>query len=240
VSPEFLKDNTKFNFLRNLEFVDYCFLTSSPKIFKKNKNFKKLKFIPNPVDSAIDHYKNYKNNYNEYDIFVAISHGQNRGILKKGKSDERERFINQIISDLPQLKFAHFGLNNFEPVWGSNYYHYLSKSKIGLNISRGKYQNKYSSDRISSLIGNGLLVFINQNTNFQKILSKKDVVYFKNEKDLMKKLNYYTTNDKLRIKIAKSGCEKYHKHMNNVVVSNYILSCVGLANVKKPFWHSIV
>lgn len=240
VSPEFLKDNTKFNFLRNLEFVDYCFLTSSPKIFKKNKNFKKLKFIPNPVDSAIDHYKNYKNNYNEYDIFVAISHGQNRGILKKGKSDERERFINQIISDLPQLKFAHFGLNNFEPVWGSNYYHYLSKSKIGLNISRGKYQNKYSSDRISSLIGNGLLVFINQNTNFQKILSKKDVVYFKNEKDLMKKLNYYTTNDKLRIKIAKSGCEKYHKHMNNVVVSNYILSCVGLAKVKKPFWHSIV
>ncbi|MDC0984017.1 glycosyltransferase family 4 protein [Candidatus Pelagibacter sp.] len=240
VSPEFLKENTKSNFLRNLEFVDYCFLTSSPKIFKKNKNFKKLKFIPNPVDSAIDHYKNYKNNYNEYDIFVAISHGQNRGILKKGKSDERERFINKIISGLPQLKFAHFGLNNFEPVWGSNYYHYLSKSKIGLNISRGKYQNKYSSDRISSLIGNGLLVFINQNTNFQKILSKKDVVYFKNEKDLIKKLNYFTMNDKQRIKIAKSGCEKYHKHMNNIVVSNYILSCVGLVNVKKPFWHSIV
>ena len=126
VSPEFLKDNTKTNFLRNLEFVDYCFLTSSPKIFKKNRNFKKLKFIPNPVDSAIDHYKNFNNNQNEYDIFVAISHGQNRGILKKGKSDEREKFINEIISDLPQFKFAQFGLNNFEPVWGSNYYHYLS------------------------------------------------------------------------------------------------------------------
>ena len=240
VSPEFLKEDTRLNFLRNLEFVDYCFLTSSPKIFKKNKNFKKLKFIPNPVDSAIDHYKNYKDNYNEYDIFVAISHGQNRGILKKGKSDEREKFINQIISGLPQLKFAHFGLNNFEPVWGSNYYHYLSKSKIGLNISRGKYQNKYSSDRISSLIGNGLLVFINQNTNFEKILSQKDVVYFKNEKDLIKKLKYFATNNKQRIKIAKSGYKKYHKHMNNIVVSNYILSCVGLANVKKPFWHSIV
>ena len=62
VSPEFLKDNTKKNFLRNLEFVDYCFLTSSPNIFKKLKHYNKLKFIPNPVDSAIDHYKNYKNN----------------------------------------------------------------------------------------------------------------------------------------------------------------------------------
>ena len=29
---------------------------------------------------------------------------------------------------------------------------------MGLNISRGAYQNLYSSDRISSLIGNGLLV----------------------------------------------------------------------------------
>ena len=239
VSSEFLKEKTKLNFLRNLEFVDYCFLTSSPKIFKKNKNFKKLRFIPNPVDSAIDHFQNYKNDYNEYDIFVAISHGQNRGILKKGKSDEREEFINNIISDLPQFKFAQFGLNNFEPIWGSNYYHYLSKTKMALNISRGKYQNKYSSDRISSLIGNGLLVFINQNTNFQKILSKNDVVYYKNKKDLIQKLKYYNSNNKQRIKIAKSGYEKYHKHMSNIVVSNYILSCVGLDNSKKPFWHSI-
>jgi glycosyltransferase involved in cell wall biosynthesis len=237
VSPEFLKEKTKSNFLRNLEFVDYCFLTSSPKIFKKNKNYKKLRFIPNPVDSAIDHYQNYKNDYNEYDIFVAISHGQNRGILKKGKSDEREEFINKIISDLPQFKFAQFGLNNFEPIWGSNYYHYLSKTKMALNISRGKYQNKYSSDRISSLIGNGLLVFINHNTNFQNILSKKDVVYYKNIKDLTKKLKYYNTNDKQRIKIAKSGYEKYHKLMSNIVVSNYMLSCTGLDNSKKPFWH---
>ena len=56
---------------------------------------------------------------------------------------------------------------------------------MALNISRGKYQNKYSSDRISSLIGNGLLVFVNQNTNFYKILSKNDVVYYKNKKDLI-------------------------------------------------------
>jgi hypothetical protein len=46
---------------------------------------------------AIDHYKNFKMIIYEYDIFVAISHGQNRGILKKGKSDEREKFINEII-----------------------------------------------------------------------------------------------------------------------------------------------
>ena len=238
VSPEFLKDNTMINFLRNLEFVDYCFLTSSPDIFKKHKHFNKLRFIPNPVDAAIDHYKNYMDNNIEYDVFVAISHGQNRGILKKGKSDEREKFIDEIISELPQLKFAQFGLNNFEPVWGSNYYHYLSKAKMALNISRGRYQNKYSSDRISSLIGNGLLVFISKETNFQKILSNNDVVYYKNKKDLISKIKYYHQKDKLRKKIAESGYKKYHKFMNNKIVSDYILNCVGLNKSKKPFWHN--
>jgi glycosyltransferase involved in cell wall biosynthesis len=237
VSPEFLNSNTKNNFLRNLEFVDYCFLTSSPIIFKKNKHFNKLRFIPNPVDSAIDQYKNYHDKSSEYDFFVAISHGQNRGILKKGKYDEREKFLNEIISELPKFKIAQFGVSNIEPVWGSNYYHYLSKTKMALNMSRGKYQNLYSSDRISSLIGNGLLVFINENTNFKKILSKNEVIYYKNKKDLINKLKYYEVNDKLRIKIAKSGHEKYHKHMNNIIVSSYILSCVGLDNAKKPFWH---
>ena len=239
ISPEFLKDNTKINFLRNLSYVDNCFITSSTELFKKNIFYKKLKFIPNPVDSSIDNYKNFLNN-NEmnYDMFVAISHGQNRGTLKKGKTDEREELINEIVNELPQCKFALFGLNNFEPIWGSNYYNYLSKSKMALNISRGKYQNKYSSDRISSLIGNGLLVFINNKTKFHKILTSKDVVYFKNKKDLLNKIKFFYNNDKKRIKIARSGYTKYHKYMNNRVVCNYIMTCAELANFKKPFWHN--
>jgi glycosyltransferase involved in cell wall biosynthesis len=240
ISPEFLKDNTKKNFFHNLERVDNCFITSSPELFKKNINYHKLKFIPNPVDSSIDNFKNFKNNKEmKFDMFVAISHGQNRGILKKGKFDEREKFINELILDLPQLKFAQFGLNNFEPVWGSNYYHYLSKTKMALNISRGKYQNKYSSDRISSLIGNGLLVFLNEKTQFQKILTSKEVVYFKNKKDLINKIIFYNANDKARIKIAKAGYLKYHKFMNNKLIAKYIMGCAKLEKIKNPFWHKV-
>ena len=239
VSPEFLKDTTRNNFFRNLKFVDYCFITSSPSIFKNNKFYKKLRFIPNPVDEGIDNYKNFEKKILEYDVFVAISHGQNRGILKKGKSDERENLINHLISELPEGKFAQFGINNFEPVWGANYYHYLSKTKMALNISRGKYQNVYSSDRISSLIGTGLLVFININTNFNKILTSNDVVFYKDKKDLIKKISYYLKHDSKRIKIAKSGYSKYHKYMNNIIVSNYIMSTVGLKTLKKPIWSEV-
>ena len=240
ISPEFLKGQAKADFFRNLNFVDYCFLTSSPILFKKNKNFNKLRFIPNPSDSAIDHYKNFEKKDVEYDVFIAISHGQNRVILKKGKIDEREAFINKIIFNLSQLKFAQFGFNNFEPIWGANYYDYLSKSKMAINISRGRYQNKYSSDRISSLIGNGLLVFIDKKTKLNKIFSNKDVVFYNNAQDLISKLKYYKLNDTKRIKIAKSGYIKYHKHMSNIVIANYILSSVELIDYKKPFWHSTI
>ncbi len=239
ISSEFLNGKKRYSFLKNLELVDYCFLTSSPKLFKKHKHYKKLKFIPNPVDISIDNYKNYNVKNLEYDVFVAISHGQNRGILKKGKIDEREEIVNKLIDNLPQNKFAQFGTNNFEPIWGSNYYHYLSKSKMALNISRGVYQQKYSSDRISALIGNGLLVFINKKTNFQKILSNKEVVYYSNTKDLIKKIKFYSKNDDKRKKIAKLGHIKYHKYMNNIVISKYIMSCVGLDIFKKPFWHNL-
>jgi len=129
-------------------------------------------------------------------------------------------------------------MDNFEPVWGANYYYYLSKSKMALNISRGSYQNLYSSDRISSLIGNGLLVFISKKAKFEKLFTNREVIFFNNKKDLTDKINYYSANDKIRIQFAKSAFEKYHKHMNNLVITNYILKSVGLSNSKNPFWHN--
>tara|TARA_B110000003_G_scaffold1906_1_gene2015 strand:- start:144 stop:2222 length:2079 start_codon:yes stop_codon:yes gene_type:complete len=238
VSQEFLNKDKKKKFLSNLQYVDKCFITSSPKIFKINKYFKKLKFIPNPVDSSIDNFKNFNSTNLSFDVFSAISHGQNRGILKKGKFDEREKFIKELIFNLPEIKFASFGMDNIEPIWAANYYYYLSKSKIGLNISRGSYQKLYSSDRISSLVGNGLLTFINKKNEFNKLFNNKEIVFYNNKKDLINKVKYYCVNDKIRMKLAKAAYKKYHKHMNNKIISDYILNSVGLINSKNPFWHN--
>ena len=170
-------------------------------------------------------------------FFSAISHGQNRTLLKKGKSDERDKFIKDLIYELPEIKFSIFGMDDFEPIWGSNYLYFLSKSKMALNFSRGSYQKLYSSDRISSLIGNGLLVFINKNTKLNKLFTNKEVVFYKDKKDLIDKIRYYSNNNKIRIKLAKSAYNKYHKTMNNKIISNYMLSCVSLVNSKKLFWN---
>ena len=77
---------------------DNYFITSSPELFKKNIHYHKIKFIPNPVDSSIDNFKNFKNHKDmKFDMFVAISHGQNRGILKKGQFDDLETPAHKIL-----------------------------------------------------------------------------------------------------------------------------------------------
>tara|TARA_S200000501_G_scaffold203587_1_gene191513 strand:+ start:274 stop:2352 length:2079 start_codon:yes stop_codon:yes gene_type:complete len=233
ISKDFLNRKKKLNFINLVNKVDKSFITSSPDYFKNNKIFKKLHFIPNPVDSAIDNNRNYRNNNLEYDIFIAISHGQNRAILKKGKNDERENIFSYAIKHLNQFKFASFGINNTEPIWGSNFFYHLKRSKIALNISRGSYQKMYSSDRLSSLMGNGLLVFLENKTGLTKMFkNNKDAVFFKTKVDLIKKINFFLKNDKLRKNIARSGCIKYHKKYSNLHVARYILSKLKLNNHK--------
>ena len=95
------------------------------KILKKIRYYNKIKFIPNPCDDLIDIYKNFNNPNLEYDLFIAISHGQNRGLLKKGKVDEREKTLSYLSKKLPNIKFAEFGYKGIEPIWGENYFYYL-------------------------------------------------------------------------------------------------------------------
>ena len=237
ISQEFFNGDKKKKFMRNLDLLDKVFITSSPKLLKNIKNISKIKYIPNPCDATIDSYKNFENKKLDYDVFIALSHGQNRATLKKGKIDEREKFISKITKKLPNIKFAEFGYNGVEPIWGSNFFYYLSKSKMALNISRGTYQKLYSSDRISTLIGNGLLVFINSKTKLQKLLNKNEVVYYKHLNDLISKIKFYKKNDKRRMKFSKNGYKKYHKYFNSKLVSDFILKkTFNIAYKKKFLW----
>ena len=75
----------------------------------KNKTF----YMPNCVDVSLEMLKTYENNSFKSDIFFAMSHGVHRGVLKKGKIDTREDFINNLIKLSPNVKFDCYGVNVF-------------------------------------------------------------------------------------------------------------------------------
>ena len=165
-----------------------------------------------------------------------MSHGVNRGSLKSGKTDEREVIINKLIKLNDNIKFDIYGMNNIQPVWGSDFMKIISNSKMGLNLSRGKPVKYYSSDRIAQLIGNGLLTFIDRRTQLNDLISTKEAVFYNNLHDLTRKIKMFTKNDKKRIKIAKNGRYKYHKYFNSTLVADFIVKKTFDMKYKKKFY----
>jgi len=167
---------------------------------------------------------NYENNHCSMDVFFALSHGVHRGVLKKGKYDERVNFVNKLVELTPNIKFDLYGIDNVQPIWADSFLKAISNSKMGVNLSRGNPIKYYSSDRITQLIGNGLLTFIHKNTLYNNFFKKNEIIFYSDISDLSEKIQKYAKDDRQRKKIAKRGKLKYMKYFNSTVVADYIIN----------------
>jgi len=165
-----------------------------------------------------------------------MSHGVHRGVLKKGKYDLRENFIDLLKRLTPNIKYDLYGMKDNQPIWADNFINKISQSKMGLNLSQGKPTKYYSSDRFAQLIGNGLLVFVDEKTKFQDFFNKGEIVTYKNVKDLANKIEKFATNNKLRIKIAKKGRDKYFKYFNSSIIAKYIIERTFAFTKSNYYW----
>jgi len=232
--PDFNKNKNRI--FDKFEYVDASFLTTSPsalKFINKKDNFY---FIPNPTDPAFERLNNFQN-YCEMDVFYAISHGVHRGNLKIGKYDERQKFLEQLIEKTPGTKFDIYGLNKIQPIWGDSFLKAISKSRMGLNLSRGEPIKYYSSDRIAQIIGNGLLTLIDEKTFYRDFFNDNEMIFYKNMNDLSEKIMKYKNNNDSK-KIAENGKKKYTKYFNSNLVADFIISKTLAIHSKNRFlWH---
>ena len=222
-------------FKDKFDLMDANFCTSDPKNLKL-KNNKPIYYLPNPVDYSFEKLKNYENKFLSKDVFFAMSHGVHRGVLKKGKYDMRENLIDQLKKLTPNIKYDLFGMKNNQPIWADNFINKISQSKMGLNLSQGKPIKYYSSDRFAQLIGNGLLVLVDEKTKFHDFFTKNEIVTYKNIKDLANKIKKLSINNKLRIRIAKKGREKYFKYFNSSIIARYIIERTFSFTKSKYYW----
>ena len=205
------------------ETVDHNFITTDPSVLKKQNNkIKNLHFFFIPVDKNIECYDVFKLNPKK-DLFYAMSHGVNRAKLKKGKIDERIIFLDELTKKLKNVNCDFYGFKNKEPIWGNQFYQSLVNSKMGLNLSRGLPTKYYSSNRIASLMGNGLLTFIDRKTEINDFFSKNEIILYDNIQDLSQKIKFYKNNPNSRKKIAYNGKKKYFKIFNELRTTKYII-----------------
>ena len=225
-------------FAKKMHLMDANFCTTDPTFFNFKKDYLTY-FMPNCVDPSLDKLKAYANSIYKSDVFFAMSHGVHRGVLKKGKIDIRENFIKKLIKITPNVKFDCYGINDTQPVWAENFLNSISQNKIGLNLSQGSPSNYYSSDRFSQLIGNGLLVMIDEKTKIGNFFNKDEIITYKNISDLSEKIIRYVKDDKIRKKIAKKGRDKYFKYFNSEIIAKFIINkTYGIK--KKFFWEDFL
>ena len=228
-------ERNKKRILDKIDVVDASFLTTSPDALNFLKN-KKSFFIPNPSDSSFEILNNYKNPCN-VDVFFALSHGVHRGVLKSGKTDDRITFLNKLVSTTPDIKFDIYGIKKVQPIWADHYFKTIQNAKMGLNLSRGDAIKYYSSDRITQIIGNGLVCLIDEKTQYNNFFNSNEMVFYKNVSDLSEKIIKISKDEKLRKKIAKNGKKKYMKYFNSDLVAQYIISKTLDVNMKtKNYW----
>ena len=122
------------------------------------------------------------------------------------------------------INFHILGINRDKPKWNYDFYKEMMICKMSLNLSRGKPLKYASSNRIASYMGNGILTFINEKVKFQELFNKNEMVFYKDEDDLISKV-LELKDDIVKInKISKNGRNKYFKIFNNLVVSDSIIS----------------
>ena len=229
--PDYI--NNKKRILDKIKHIDATFLTSDPKSleFKIKNSY----FIPNPADKSFETLNNFDKKLDK-DVFFAMSHGVHRGNLKSGKYDDREKILQKLLKK-QDIKFDFYGINGIQPVWGNIFLKKISQSKIGLNLSRGKPFKYYSSDRIAQYMGNGLMTLIHEDVKYSDFFSKKEIVTYKNLKDLTSKIKYYLKNDKKRKLIARNGKKKYLKEFNSEKISKFIiLKTLNIKSKDKFLW----
>ncbi len=203
-------------------FVDHNFITTHPSVLKNQDNKENFHFFFIPVDKNIECFEVY-NLKPKKDLFYAMSHGVNRATLRSGVEDDRIVFLNNLVKKIPQIKYDFYGFANKQPIWGNDFNNALINSKMGLNLSRGKPTKYYSSNRIASIMGNGLLTFINTKVQMSDFFNKDEIIFYDNIGDLSEKVIFYSKNDVIRKKIAKKGKKKYFKLFNEKNISKFLI-----------------
>ena len=211
---------------KNNDLIDNYFTTTHPDEIKTKIDIKKMNFLPIPVDENIENLEiyNLKNRYK--DLFFALSHGVNFGKLKKGKFDEREIFFKKLIKNYPNINFNILGISGEEPKWNYQFMDELSKCKMALNLSRGKPIKYTSSNRIASLVGNGIYTFIDKKTKFTDFFDENEVGSYKSIDDLGDKIENLLSSENKINKYARNGKKKYFKLFNNVKISKEMIDKV--------------
>ena len=141
----------------------------------------------------------------------------------------------ELINKNKKLTFNLLGYANEQPKWNYQYFNELSKCKTALNLSRGKSMKYHTSNRIASLVANGIMTFIDKKTKYQDFFDIDEMGFYTDAVDLLNQLEKLNGNINKINKISKNGKKRYFSIFDNSIVADYIVS--KTFNTRNKFKH---
>jgi len=222
---------------KNEELIDQYFVTTHPDPIKTKIPKKKMNFMPIPADENIENLEIYNDNNRFKDLFFALSHGVNYGKLKNKNIDDREIFLNDLIEKNSKFTFNILGYAGEQPKWNYQFYKEIAKCKMALNLSRGKAMKYYSSNRIASLVANGIMTFIDEKVAYSDFFDTNEMGFYKNVEDLLNQIDKLHGNINKINQISRNGKKRYFSIFNNLIVADYIVNkTFNIKNKYKYIW----
>lgn len=218
--------------------MDATFVTTAGDGLKKVSGGKPAYYIPNITDASIETGRAFDTDC-ETDLFFAC------GSFERVGGDPRKGLVDAIRARLPHIKFECTEAGRKGGLWGAEYMAAVATSKCGLNLSRDRDGPNnistpedlfvYSSDRMSHLIGNGVLTFTQSKFGLNELFNDDEMVFFESSDDLNDKLSYFIDNDDERRRIAKNGWEKTHRDLNERLAAQYIEDVLMREELSHPY-----
>ena len=91
----------------------------------------------------------------------------------------------------------------------------------------------HTSNRIASLVANGIMTFIDKKTKYQDFFNSDEMGFYNGPDDLLNQLEKLNGNINKINKISKNGKKRYFSLFDNSIIADYIVS--KIFNTKNKF-----
>ena len=184
-------------------------------------------FLPNPVHSALDSARAFAMDSHAHDL---IFFGTDR------KDPERRATLLELSRGFPSdFSFGIYGSLGQPSVYGSKKDTLMARSRAGLNLSRlPEPMPWYSSDRIASLMGNGLLCCTRAEAQLGSLYGPDCLFEYTNEAHLLEALPELIASGEW-LAVAERGWETSHREFSAKRVASYLVE-FSLDPTLAPRW----
>lgn len=184
-------------------------------------------FIPNPVDSSIEEGRNFERSDLEFDVFFAAHAGGD-------SPNDWRRETPRLMAAEPGLACSFHGFEGRPGVYGAAYFAALAQAKIGLNLNSDRAEDGatrapagelclYSSDRVSQLLGCGLMTLSFRVNRLMELFEDGVEMAFAENPEAMRDLALrFARDDGARRRIAEAGWRKAHRAFNERKVAAFV------------------